>query len=129
MVNSKTSPLGTLSFAAISRAGLWVGPMMKFPSSFGEGMVPSGNSFALTYPGVFGSRVGAGGRASLLAFAGVSLSGGRCADVWAIAGLKAAMRWIKDTLVGTPNMRNSFPQILTYTSQTHLRQLGNYLHV
>jgi hypothetical protein len=111
--------LGTLSFAAISGAGLCVGPMMKFPSSFAEGMAPSGNSFALTYPGVFGSRVGNGGRAWLLGFAGVCLSGGRCVNVWAIAGLKAAMRQIKDALVGTTNMRNSFPPILTYTSRTY----------
>src|SRR5229473_1623078 len=109
MVNSKTSPLGPLSFAAISGAGLWVGPMMKFPSSFAEGMAPSGNSLALTYPGVFGSRVGSGGRAPLLAFAGACLSGGRCAGVWAIAAPKPAIRQIKNALVGTPNMQNSFP--------------------
>src|SRR5713226_623986 len=116
MVNSKTSPLGTPSFAAISVAGLWVGPMMKFPSSFAEGMAPSGNSFALTYPGVFGSRVGSGGRDPLLAFAGACLSGGRCGRVWAIAGPKPAIRQIKNAMVGTPNMQNSFPLILTYIS-------------
>src|SRR5579863_8768196 len=116
MVNSKTSPWGTPSFAAISGAGLWVGPMMKFPSSFADGMAPSGNSFALTYPGVFGSRVGSGGRAPLLAFAGACLSGGRCAGVWAIAGPKPAIRQIKNALVGKPNMQNSSPPILTYTS-------------
>jgi hypothetical protein len=80
--------------------------MMKFPSSFAEGMAPSGNSFALTYPGVFGSRVGSGGRAPLLAFAGV----------WAIAGPKPASRQINNALVGTTNMQNSFPPILTYTT-------------
>jgi hypothetical protein len=48
IVNSKTSPLGTRSFAVISGAALWVGPMMKFPSSFAEGMAPSGSSFAMT---------------------------------------------------------------------------------
>src|SRR5260370_39414981 len=100
MVNSKPSPLGTLSFAAVSAAGLWVGPMMKFPSSFAVGMAPSGNSFALTYPGVFGSRVGSGGRASLLAFAGACLSGGTCAGVLAIAGTEPAIRQIKNALVG-----------------------------
>src|ERR1700756_3101655 len=104
MVNSKTSPLGTPSFAAISGAGLWVGPMMKFPSSFAEGMAPSGNSFALTYPGVLGSRVGSGGRAPLLAFAGAGLSGGCCAGGWAIAGPTPAIRQIKNALVGTPGM-------------------------
>jgi len=36
--------------------------MMKFPFSVGEGSAPSGSSFALTYPGVLGSRVGMGGR-------------------------------------------------------------------
>src|ERR1700676_1186508 len=124
MLNSKTSPLCTPSFAAICGAGLWVGPIMKFPSSFAEGMAPSGNSFALTYPGVFGSRVGAGGRAPLLAFAGACLSGGRCAGIWAIARPNPAIRQIKNALVGTPNMQNSFPLILTYTSQTHLGQPG-----
>src|ERR1035437_10764410 len=109
MVNSKTSPLGTPPFAAISGAGLWVGPIMKFPSSFAEGMAPSGNSFALTYPGVFGSRVGAGRRAPLLAFAGACLSGGRCAGVWAIAGRTPTIRQIKNALVATPNMQNSLP--------------------
>src|SRR3954447_8068802 len=36
--------------------------MMKFPSSVGGGTAPSGNSFAFTYPGVFGSRAGGVGR-------------------------------------------------------------------
>src|SRR5260221_8309421 len=36
--------------------------MMKFPSTSGDGTVPSGNSFAVTNPGVFGSRVGGVGR-------------------------------------------------------------------
>jgi hypothetical protein len=85
---------------------------MKFPSPFAEGMLPSGNSFALTYPGVFGSRVGSGGRAPLLAFAGACLSGGRRAGVWAIAGPKPAIKQIKNALVGTSNMQNSFPPIL-----------------
>src|ERR1017187_2401949 len=124
MVNSKTSPWGTPSFAAISGAGLWVGPIMKFPSSFAEGMSPSGKSLALTYPGVFGSRVGAGGRAPLAAFAGACLSGGLWAGVWAIAGPKPAIRQIKNALVGTPNMQNSFPPILTYPASTHLGQPG-----
>jgi hypothetical protein len=36
--------------------------MIKFPSESGDGMVPSGNSVAVTYPGVCGSRVGGAGR-------------------------------------------------------------------
>ena len=52
----------------------------------------------------------------LLAFAGACLSGERCAGVWAIAGPKPAIRQIENALVGTPNMQNSFPPILTYTS-------------
>src|SRR5579864_1289561 len=131
MVNSKTSPLGTLSFAAISGAGLWVGPMMKFPSSFADGMAPSGNSFALTYPGVFGSRVGSGGRVPLLAFAGACLSEGRCGAVWAIAGPKPAIRQIKNALVGKQSMQNSCPPILTYTRSAapglRLRDFGHTL--
>jgi hypothetical protein len=35
------------------------------------------------------------------------------AGVWAIAGPKPAIRQIKNALVGTPNMQNSFPPILT----------------
>src|SRR3984885_15590253 len=90
--------------------------MMKFPSSFAEGMAPAGNSLAWTYPGVFRSRIGAGGRAGVTAFAGAGLSGGTCAGVWAIAVPKPAIRQIKNALVGTPNMQNSFPPILTHTS-------------
>src|SRR3954471_14384556 len=37
--------------------------MMKLPSAVAGGRAPSGNSFAATYPGVFGSRVGGTGRA------------------------------------------------------------------
>ena len=36
--------------------------MMKFPSVSAGGMAPSGNSLAVTYPGVCGSRVGGVGR-------------------------------------------------------------------
>jgi hypothetical protein len=59
--------------------------MMKFPSVSDEGTVPSGNSFALTYPGVFGSRVGGVGRG-----AGVTVGaavGGDPGVLWAIAGI------------------------------------------
>ncbi len=38
--------------------------MTKFPSSFAGGTVPSGNSFAVTYPGVRGSRAGGTGRST-----------------------------------------------------------------
>ena len=50
------------SGAVISGAGVWVGPMMKFPSASEGGTAPSGSSFAFTYPGVCGSRVGGAGR-------------------------------------------------------------------
>src|SRR3954447_18598197 len=51
-------PRGTPSFAIVSGAGLWVGPMMKFPSASGGGSVPSGSSVARGYLGLEGSRVG-----------------------------------------------------------------------
>src|SRR5205085_8623335 len=57
-----TTPRGVASFAVISGAGLCVGPMTKLPSASAGGTVPSGNSLAVTYPGVFGSRVGGVGR-------------------------------------------------------------------
>src|SRR5687768_12886354 len=41
--------------------------MMKFPSASAGGTSPSGNSFAFTYPGVFGSRAGGAGRARRVA--------------------------------------------------------------
>src|SRR5260370_36976528 len=54
--------------------------MIKLPSAFGEAFAPSGNSFALTYPGALGSRVGNFGRSVCCA------DGGDCAT----AGLKTA---------------------------------------
>src|ERR1700748_1422839 len=39
--------------------------MIKFPSAFAGGFVPSGSSLAVTYPGVWGSRVGGVGRAAV----------------------------------------------------------------
>src|SRR5436189_1192483 len=42
---------------------------MKFPSTSVAGSAPSGNSFAFTYPGVCGSRVGAFGRSFFWAIA------------------------------------------------------------
>jgi hypothetical protein len=57
-------------------------------------MAPSGNSFALTYPGEFGSRVGFAGRAPLPAFAGAC----------ALAGPHAVIKQIKNALVGTQNI-------------------------
>src|SRR3954470_16851511 len=47
--------------------------MMKFPSTSAEGTEPSGSSLAVTYPGVFGSRVGGVGRGGA---AGVCAGGG-----------------------------------------------------
>ena len=58
-----TVPCGTPSCTVISGAGGWVGPMMKLPSASAGGTAPSGSSFAVTYPGVPGSRVGGAGRA------------------------------------------------------------------
>jgi hypothetical protein len=51
-VNSYTVPCGTPSCTDISAAGWWVGPMIKFPSAFAGGLLPSGNSIAETYPGM-----------------------------------------------------------------------------
>src|SRR5579864_3723841 len=62
MVNSNTVPLRKASSAEIPAGMLCVGPMTKFPSACAGGFVPSGSSFAVTYPGVFGSRVGGVGR-------------------------------------------------------------------
>src|SRR3954469_20112096 len=62
MVNEVIVPRGTPSVAIVSGAGAWVGPMMKLPSASGGGSVPSGSSFAVTYPAVCGSRVGGVGR-------------------------------------------------------------------
>jgi hypothetical protein len=45
-VNDFVAPRGTPSFAMVSGAGLWVGPMMKLPSAPGGGSVPSGSSAA-----------------------------------------------------------------------------------
>src|SRR5487761_2442371 len=53
---------------------------MKFPSASAGGLVPSGNSLAVTYPDVFGSRVGGVGRA------GRDAAGGLGLGAWAIAG-------------------------------------------
>jgi hypothetical protein len=58
--------------------------MMKFPSASAGGVVPSGNSLAVTNPGVFGSRVGGVGRAG---------AGGFGAGTWAIAGFTPAIRF------------------------------------
>ena len=53
---------GTPSCSAASGAGSCVGPRIKFPSTFGGALEPSASSFAVTYPGVCGSRVGGVGR-------------------------------------------------------------------
>jgi hypothetical protein len=46
MVKVVTVPFGTPSFATVSGAGLWVGPMTKLPSAPAGGSVPSGSSVA-----------------------------------------------------------------------------------
>ena len=58
----RSFPDGTPSCTVISGAGVCVGPRMKFPLTSIGGSVPSGRSFALTNPAVFGSRVGGVGR-------------------------------------------------------------------
>src|SRR5258706_199243 len=88
-----TVPCGTPSCTAISGAGLCVGPIMKLPSSFAVGMVPSGSSLAVTYPGVCGSRVGDGGRAPRAGgCAEETVAGGAVPAFWAIAGRAPAVR-------------------------------------
>src|SRR5690348_13453472 len=65
---------------------------MKLPSSVGDGIVPSGRSFAFTYPGVLGSRTGGPpARAGRGVGAGKTATphgpgGAVAAGVWAIAG-------------------------------------------
>src|ERR1700693_1997585 len=86
-------PCGTPSWTAISGAGLCVGPMMKFPSASAGAFVPSGNSFAVTYPGVCGSRVGGVGRAG-------GGGGGVCAE--------PVIKKIKKTLLRRRNIGTSF---------------------
>ena len=83
MVKSCTVPCGTVTCMDISGARLWVGPMMKFPSASAGGMAPSGNSLAVTNPGVFGSRVG-----------GVERAGTSDAEAgaWANAGFTPAIK-------------------------------------
>src|SRR4051812_41769610 len=58
MVNDIMVPRGTPSFAIVSGAGAWVGPMMKLPSAPAGGSVPSGSSVARGQFGFDGSRVG-----------------------------------------------------------------------
>src|ERR1700737_3211454 len=70
--------------------------MMKFPSASGGGTAPSGKSLAVTYPGVFGSRVGGAGRV----VGAVGCAGGVAADgapptFWAIAWLTPVIKPIK----------------------------------
>src|SRR5579862_4895282 len=67
MVNSITVPCRVALWLESSGAAGWVGPRMKFPSALARGTVPSGNSFASTYPGVCGSRAGGVGRGGVFA--------------------------------------------------------------
>jgi hypothetical protein len=62
---------------------------MKFPSADAGALAPSGNSLAVTYPVVLGSRVGGVGRAA-----------GGAGGVWAIIGPEQAARQIKQAKVG-----------------------------
>src|SRR5665213_3154615 len=100
IVKLKTMPCGTPSFTVISGAGLCVGPRMKFPSASAGALAPSGNSFALTYPAVAGSRVGGVGRAGLTA-AGVGA--GACAD----AGLKPETPIVRRAIFKQRNIMDS----------------------
>src|SRR5580704_18067411 len=70
------------ALAFVSEGTSWVGPMMKFPSEFAGGLAPSDNSFAATYPGVLGSRVGGAG-------CGVICGAGR---VWHELGFTTVVR-------------------------------------
>src|SRR5438270_14052522 len=69
--------------------------MMKFPSASVGGMSPSGNSLALTYPGVLGSRPGGAGRAGRL----TAVAGGSAAT--AVAGFAPAIRPINKAVLNT----------------------------
>src|SRR5271170_1934416 len=99
MVNSTIVPWGTPSCGDASGAGLCVGPRMKFPSVFAGALAPSGKSFAVTYPGVLGSRVGGVGRA-----AGAGAAG---AGAWAIAAWKPVIRVIENVMLRIRNMMDS----------------------
>src|SRR5882724_8138158 len=95
MVKFDTVPCNPPSGAAISGARTCVGPMMKFPSASAGGTAPSGNSLAVTYPGVFGSRVGGGGRLGRAAAGVVELV------VWANAGFTPAARPTKRAMLNS----------------------------
>src|SRR5260370_5101519 len=62
--------------------------MIKFPSASAGGTAPSGNSFAMTNPGVFGSRPGGVGRAFGAEGASAAITG----STPAIRPIKNAMR-------------------------------------
>src|SRR5438445_13840253 len=47
MLNCSTFPCGTSGFSANSGAFTYVGPMRKFPSTFGGGFAPAGASVGL----------------------------------------------------------------------------------
>ena len=86
-----TVPCGTPSCTVISGAGVCVGPMMKLPSASAGGTAPSGSSFAVTYPGVFGSRVGGVGRAGGVAVCAAGAGVAGVPAVCAIAVLAPAI--------------------------------------
>src|ERR1039458_8596237 len=82
MVNSSTVPFGTPCCTSNSGARGCVGPMMKLPSTFAGGTAPSASSFAATYPGPCGSRVGLGAR-----------TGGGAAAAGAAGGAGGVATW------------------------------------
>src|SRR5688500_13377393 len=86
--------------------------MMKFPWACGGGTVPSGNSVAVTYPGVCGSRVGGVGRAGCVAGDERVVAGAAGRASWAIAGRSADIMPIeKATPSRFKRIRESYSQL------------------
>src|ERR1035441_9478139 len=112
MVKVKTAPCGTPSCAVISGAGLCVGPRMKFPSEVAGALAASGKPFAVTYPGVLGSRVGGVGRTGRATAAG---------GAWAIAGSKPVIKVIKHGMLRRRNISISFLEPLPILTRQRRR--------
>src|SRR5688572_20406376 len=90
-----TVPCGTPGCTCVSGDGACVGPITKLPIASAGGTAPSGSSVACTYPGVCGSRVGAGlprpraGGAAGVVVAGVVAPGGVAPGCCAVEGAGA----------------------------------------
>ena len=87
--------------------------MMKLPFALGDGLVPSGNSWAVTYPGECGSRVGGVGRGARGAVA--VGGGGVCASNVTIG---AAKKTHNPTLL---DFRNMVTNACSQTLKSRLR--------